>query len=126
MFSINIKVSVVCEIFVSTYRILSFLFFFHPFCFIYKYKYVKTLIHLFCYIGIEQLLKVTITSRMSKCAWTDRINIICIQNVYHLVLIFLQETSIFKGVTRIGRSGNLLSFLLRCGTRPYERGTQWD
>ena len=22
--------------------------------------------------------------------------------------------------------GNLLSFLLRCGTRPYERGTQWD
>ena len=20
----------------------------------------------------------------------------------------------------------LLSFLLRCGTRPYERGTQWD
>ena len=23
-------------------------------------------------------------------------------------------------------SGNLLSFLLRCGTRPYERGTQWD
>ena len=24
------------------------------------------------------------------------------------------------------RSGNLLSFLLRCGTRPYERGTQWD
>ena len=21
---------------------------------------------------------------------------------------------------------NLLSFLLRCGTRPYERGTQWD
>ena len=25
-----------------------------------------------------------------------------------------------------GHSGNLLSFLLRCGTRPYERGTQWD
>ena len=24
------------------------------------------------------------------------------------------------------RCGNLLSFLLRCGTRPYERGTQWD
>ena len=24
------------------------------------------------------------------------------------------------------RYGNLLSFLLRCGTRPYERGTQWD
>ena len=23
-------------------------------------------------------------------------------------------------------SGNLLSFLLRCGTRPYKRGTQWD
>ena len=23
-------------------------------------------------------------------------------------------------------SGNLLSFLLRCGTRPYERGTQWE
>ena len=23
-------------------------------------------------------------------------------------------------------NGNLLSFLLRCGTRPYERGTQWD
>ena len=22
--------------------------------------------------------------------------------------------------------GNLLSFLLRCGTRPYEWGTQWD
>ena len=22
--------------------------------------------------------------------------------------------------------GNLLSFLLRCGTRPYERGTLWD
>ena len=22
--------------------------------------------------------------------------------------------------------GNLLSFLLRCSTRPYERGTQWD
>ena len=22
--------------------------------------------------------------------------------------------------------GNLLSILLRCGTRPYERGTQWD
>ena len=25
-----------------------------------------------------------------------------------------------------GQCGNLLSFLLRCGTRPYERGTQWD
>ena len=24
------------------------------------------------------------------------------------------------------KGGNLLSFLLRCGTRPYERGTQWD
>ena len=23
-------------------------------------------------------------------------------------------------------NGNLLSFLLRCGTRQYERGTQWD
>ena len=28
--------------------------------------------------------------------------------------------------TYLGSSGNLLSFLLRCGTRPYERGTQWD
>ena len=26
----------------------------------------------------------------------------------------------------LSSSGNLLSFLLRCGTRPYERGTQWD
>ena len=24
----------------------------------------------------------------------------------------------------VRESGNLLSFLLRCGTRPYERGTQ--
>ena len=34
----------------------------------------------------------------------------------------------FKAVKRkvnVG-DGNLLSFLLRCGTRPYERGTQSD
>ena len=31
-----------------------------------------------------------------------------------------------KGNKKEIGNGNLLSFLLRCGTRPYERGTQWD
>ena len=36
--------------------------------------------------------------------------------------IFTQNEHVYEKA--LENSGNLLSFLLRCGTRPYERGTQ--
>ena len=48
---------------------------------------------------------------------------------YCPIVIWTVYFSIFFGLAfDIGQTdcGNLLSFLLRCGTRPYERGTQWD
>ena len=43
------------------------------------------------------------------------------------VLATYNKTSLgFRLLEKIVGEGNLLSFLLRCGTRPYERGTQWD
>ena len=49
-------------------------------------------------------------------------SVICL----HTVCFIRPLDRTLSGATTQCRSGNLLSFLLRCGTRPYERGTQWD
>ena len=40
--------------------------------------------------------------------------------------ILLLYKNISHNLFSKGIEGNLISFLLRCGTGPYERGTQWD
>ena len=44
-------------------------------------------------------------------------------NLSSLIPLNKNPTFFFSTIVECG---NLLSFLLRCGTRPYERGTQWD
>ena len=44
---------------------------------------------------------------------------------------YIEDSGVSQGIWYGKVQGNytveiLLSFLLRCGTRPYERGTQWD
>ena len=39
---------------------------------------------------------------------------------------YKRKTGWDRDINRQRQSGNLLSFLLRCGTKPYEWSTQWD
>ena len=45
--------------------------------------------------------------------------------MYKKHILFISNVLIYYACFFL-KYGNLLSFLLRCGTRPYERGTQWD